>query len=518
MDPHMTREDLENLYLEPLTHRHLKQSHSPLANPPTKKKKLVNFKLSLRRDSVDDHTPIKYNQIASSRKQNAAPEGREDPRSTTFKNLNMINKRDESVSSLSTQESILTPEANGNVPGWTQIDDNQRPKLNQITSPTKSVLKNKQPPGESVPLQTRRKSVADQWNMVRSLSREDSVRRTSLYSVVNVVFNKRKGTPAPSIWTPSVPRSQPAPRPGNWREQEEPGKGHFMISFVSNVALQKTKQQIRQMKFQVSPYYQESQSPRQRRRHVEFYGKHYVQWMSDILKNQAFQSGTLMKGLEIGIQFPVVHLTPVSTNANSKRHQDASSSSTTSLGLASDAVMNQGIYEEVVSWIPELLVTCPSDPSEWARCFIVIAFKTLDGDFSRVEEQWREWTGALHVYFNISDDLHLKKLSFYRRSSRHHPTLFTYIVIIEVDTVTKENCLYLLDFVYRMRMKGMGGYLGVYQEHVPSDAPTSASSSSSSSSSSSASSTTNRKDGRNLSGSSTHSLDSSALDLTKINI
>ncbi|XP_068240161.1 uncharacterized protein [Palaemon carinicauda] len=508
MDPHVTREDLEDLYLEPLTHRHIRQSHSRLPNPPNKKKKLVNFKLSFRRDSEEELPPVKYSQIPT--RKLVVPEIREDNdeimsehrQHSNFNNLNIINQRDESMSSMSTQDTILTPEANGNVPGWTQIADNQTPKLNRPTSPAKSALKNKQH-RECVPMQTRSKSMTDQWNLVRSASMDESARRSSLFAVVNVVVNKRKGTPAPSIWTPSIPRSQPTPRPGNWREQEEPGKGHFMISFVSNVALQRTKQQIRQMKFQGSPYYQESQSPMQRKRQVEFHKKHYVQWVTDVVKNPTFQGGTLMKGLEIGVQFPVVHVSQVTTNANSRKHQESSNSSTTSLGLGSDAVYNQGIYEEVVSWVPELLVTCPSDPSEWARCFIVIAFKTLDGDFSRVEEQWREWTGALHVYFNISDDLHLKKLSFYRRSSRHHHSLFTYIVIIEVDTVTKENCLYLLDFVYRMRMKGMGGYLGVYQEHVPPNA--------------SASSSTAKNDGSGCE-SSSNAIDSSTLDLTKISI
>lgn len=85
----------------------------------------------------------------------------------------------------------------------------------------------------------------------------------------------------------------------------------------------------------------------------------------------------------------------------------------------------------------------------------------------RMEGLWREWTGALYIYCNVPDDLGLKRLSFYRRRSRPHPALFSYLVLVELDTVTQDNCIDLLDFVYRMKMKSMSGYIAVYQECPP---------------------------------------------------
>lgn len=82
-----------------------------------------------------------------------------------------------------------------------------------------------------------------------------------------------------------------------------------------------------------------------------------------------------------------------------------------------------------------------------------------------MEKLWKEWTGALFIYCNIDDDLGLKKLSFYRRLSQHHSKLFSYMVIVEIDTVTRKNSLCLLDFVYRMRLRSMSGYISVYQGH-----------------------------------------------------
>nr|XP_053651120.1 uncharacterized protein LOC128701440 [Cherax quadricarinatus] len=213
----------------------------------------------------------------------------------------------------------------------------------------------------------------------------------------------------------------------------------------------------------VHPPYRKSQSHHE----WEARGKMYVNWLKDVVSNPHLQEGLIMKGLEIGVPYPVLYIREKLADAlidgNEDGHIEAS--------LGSDYILHQGVYQEVVSWLPELLVTCPSDPSQWARCFIVVGFKTLDGELNeKMETLWKEWTGALYIYCNIDDDLGLKKLSFYRRSSPHQVTLFSYLLIVEVDTVTQENSLLLLDFTYRMRMKNMTGYISVYQEHHPDGA------------------------------------------------
>lgn len=298
-------------------------------------------------------------------------------------------------------------------------------------------------------------------------------------SLVEMLITRRKASLAPSIWTPSVPRSGPGPRPANFQDQEEEGKGTYIISFIVNTSQVKQKSHIRYRRLASLPL------PEREER-----GETYLSWLSKLVANPLLSSGVLLKGLEIGVQFPVIHLREIPEDGiggGEQRRLEAS--------LGSDSSLLQGVYEEVVAWVPELLVTCPSDPSQWARCYIVLGFMTLDGELNeKMEKAWKEWTGAIFIYCNIDDDLGLKKLSFYRRRSPHHPKLFSYLVIVEIDTVTRKNSLHLLDFVYRMRLRSMSGYISVYQSHSPevvaemkssqiSSCASSASSSSSSSSS-----------------------------------
>ncbi|XP_042239549.1 uncharacterized protein LOC121877758 [Homarus americanus] len=307
------------------------------------------------------------------------------------------------------------------------------------------------------------KSSYTSWDKIRTVTTNNNAKTNRLDNVVEMVttLKKRTGCPAPTIWTPSVPRSMPTPRPANFQNQEEPGHGHYVISFISRATSQ--TRQTRQRR-QISLPYKQSQS------HYEWEtrGKMYVNWLKGVITNPDLQEGIIMKGLEIAVPYPILHmrekLPDTLIGGDGERRVLEGS-------LGSDCVLHQGVYEEVVSWVPELLVTCPSDPSQWARCYIVIGFKTLDGELNeKMETLWKEWTGALYIYCNIDDDLGLKKLAFYRRFSAHHSTLFSYMLVVEVDTVTQENSLHLLDFTYRMRMKHMTGFISVYQEHYPDGA------------------------------------------------
>ncbi|XP_045107221.1 uncharacterized protein LOC123502095 [Portunus trituberculatus] len=292
-------------------------------------------------------------------------------------------------------------------------------------------------------------SSTENWNKIKTVA---TPRTTRMNSLVEMVITRRKASLAPSIWTPSVPRSSPGPRPANFQDQEEKGKSVYVVSFILHTAPVKQRQHVR---FRRLPSLQLPER--------EVRGKQYLAWLGKLVENPLLSSGILLKGLEIGVEYPVIHLRDVpegGVGGGEQRRLEAS--------LGSDSSLLQAEYEEVVSWTPELLVTCPSDPSQWARCYIILGFMTLDGELNeKMEKVWKEWTGALFIYCNIDDDLGLKKLSFYRRRSPHQAKLFSYLVIVEIDTVTRKNSLHLLDFVYRMRLRSMSGYISVYQSHSP---------------------------------------------------
>lgn len=102
-----------------------------------------------------------------------------------------------------------------------------------------------------------------------------------------------------------------------------------------------------------------------------------------------------------------------------------------------------------------------------------MGFKKLDSHFSEVlEDSWKDWTGARLVYMNLSDEFGLSRLSFYRRVSPKDADMFMYIMMVECDSVTSKNQIRLLDFVQRLRVERMMGYLSVYkvEQLIPSTA------------------------------------------------
>ncbi|XP_045605443.1 uncharacterized protein [Procambarus clarkii] len=324
----------------------------------------------------------------------------------------------------------------------------------------RSASSNSRATSEHIPLTTMRRKYTSSWEKLRMVAGSNG-KGERLNSVVEIVtLKKRKGALAPTIWTPAIPRSVPSPRPANFQNHEEPGKRSYVIAFISKA----TQSRLRILRRQFTLPFKQPQ----RHHEWEARGKMYVNWLKGVVSNPHLQDGLIMKGLEIGVPYPVLYMRERLPDA---LKEGDGITRTLEGSLAADYVIHQGVYQEVVSWVPELLVTCPSDPSQWARCYIIVGFKTLDGELNtKMETLWKEWTGALYIYCNIDDDLGLKRLSFYRRSSRHHATLFSYLLLVELDTVTRENSLFLLDFTYRMRMRNMTGYISVYQEHLPDGA------------------------------------------------
>ncbi|XP_063610492.1 uncharacterized protein LOC134784372 [Penaeus indicus] len=480
MDPHMTAED--ELCLDSATHRRLRQRLSPLPAFPARKKKLVNFRISRRRSSAGSVSLAPEDGRARASKRNSVtfedPDGDDDDDDDDDdvyrrldherRNLNEVPRsahRTHAPARPPAATNAARPHLNGGlrpVPP-TVIPESERPALNRTAPPDarKSPRRGRGARGGrggrgGKPLTARRMASLESWDRLRSSRMEPE--SSSLHSVVSMLTCRRRSRPAPSIWTPSVPRSLPSPRPANLLEQEERGRGTFVISLVALSSRQ--RHQARQAKQQGAPAQNQ-----QEQAGLGTKGEQFSLWFADIAKDARLQDGLLLRGMESGVQFPVVHVSEVVPD-NQRVTGQSFLSQHDSPGA--EWVLQRGVFEEVVTWVPELLVTCPSDPSLWARCYILLGFKTLEGELDpRMEALWREWTGALYIYCNVSDDLGLKRLSFFRRRSRPHPAIFSYVVLVELDTVTRDNCLHLLDFVYRMKMRNMSGYISVYQECMP---------------------------------------------------
>ncbi|XP_069972894.1 uncharacterized protein [Penaeus vannamei] len=471
MDPHMTAEDA--LCLDSATHRRLRQRLSPPPAFPAKKKKLVNFRISRRRASAASLEPQDVRRRAAKRNSVTFedPDGDDDDDDDdgdedvyqSFdherRNLNEVPRaahRSHAPSRPPAAPPAARPHLNGGLRPAppTVIQESERPALNRTAPPDARVAARRGRDGR--PLTARRMASLESWDRLKSARPEPE--KASLHNVVSMLTCRRRSRPAPSIWTPSVPRSLPSPRPANLLEQEERGRGTFVISLVALSSRQ--RHPARQTKLQGTPAQNQQEQPG-----LDTKGERFSLWFSDIAKDARLQDGLLLRGMETGVQFPVVHVSEVVPD-NQRVTGQSFLSQHDSPGA--EWVLQRGVFEEVVTWLPELLVTCPSDPSQWARCYILLGFKTLEGELDpKMEGLWREWTGALYIYCNVSDDLGLKRLSFFRRRSRPHPAIFSYVVLVELDTVTKDNCLHLLDFVYRMKMRNMSGYISVYQECLP---------------------------------------------------
>lgn len=63
-------------------------------------------------------------------------------------------------------------------------------------------------------------SSSENWNKIKTVATPGNSRMNSL---VEMLITRRKASLAPSIWTPSVPRTPPGPRPANFQDQVRDG-------------------------------------------------------------------------------------------------------------------------------------------------------------------------------------------------------------------------------------------------------------------------------------------------------
>lgn len=73
--------------------------------------------------------------------------------------------------------------------------------------------------------------------------------------------------------------------------------------------------------------------------------------------------------------------------------------------------------------------------------------------------------GVRHLYLELQTDIHIRRISFFRRRDPLECLdTFTYVVFIEIGTVSGKTNRWLLDFVQRARLERMHSTMIVYEE------------------------------------------------------
>ncbi|GIX84621.1 uncharacterized protein CDAR_552101 [Caerostris darwini] len=187
-------------------------------------------------------------------------------------------------------------------------------------------------------------------------------------------------------------------------------------------------------------------------------------------RHRWFDEGELLDTMEKGVMYPIIHYAEVCPNGNKPPMslQDPAA-------LGQEFKLQQGLYSEIKYSCPTTLKKISSSEDDLVshKACIFMGFKKLDSHFSEVlEDSWKDWTGARIIYMSLSDEFGLSRLSFYRRVAPRDADMFMYIVMVECNSVTSKNQIRLLDFVQRLRVERMIGYLSVYnvERLVPSTA------------------------------------------------
>nr|CAD7427195.1 unnamed protein product [Timema monikensis] len=160
----------------------------------------------------------------------------------------------------------------------------------------------------------------------------------------------------------------------------------------------------------------------------------------------------------LSVLFPWVHFTEIQDSYRSlqlpkllQEHQ-----------LSSGCILHQGLYREVRGIVPEteLPMLIPHDQMS----YILLGFKSMENNFNQVMvDTWKDWSGARHIYMYLPDDLGLSRVTLFHRESPDTMSLFKYIVLVECrNVVTTQQQGQLLDFVQRLRVERITGYISLY--------------------------------------------------------
>ncbi|XP_063231298.1 uncharacterized protein LOC134535881 isoform X2 [Bacillus rossius redtenbacheri] len=173
------------------------------------------------------------------------------------------------------------------------------------------------------------------------------------------------------------------------------------------------------------------------------------------------RAGVALRSEEKGVLFPWVHFNNIHDTPRNyqlpKMYQDHI--------LSNGSILQQGLYREVRGIVPEN--DMPQIPDNHTS-YIVMGFKSAEKGFNQVMlDTWKDWTGARHVYMYLPDELGLSRISLFHRESPDDVSLFKYIVLVECrNVVTSHQQMMLLDFVQRLRVERVTGYLSVYSPQL----------------------------------------------------
>ncbi|XP_067123522.1 uncharacterized protein [Centruroides vittatus] len=187
----------------------------------------------------------------------------------------------------------------------------------------------------------------------------------------------------------------------------------------------------------------EKESYRNRRRNL---------WLT-LQKHSWFEKGETFNSVEKGVIYPVIHRLHLNTNKVALLEPSE---------LGEDFDLRQGIYTEIHRFQPPNFASASRAVDDKACVFV--GFVCLENALDSVlEESWKEWTGARLMYSNLSPDFSVSRLSFYRRLDPPDPDVFMYVLLVECADVTSRNIFRLLNFVQKLRVERVFGYLSVYK-------------------------------------------------------
>lgn len=94
-----------------------------------------------------------------------------------------------------------------------------------------------------------------------------------------------------------------------------------------------------------------------------------------------------------------------------------------------------------------------------------MGFKSVEIAHSEnLEQSWKDWTGARLVNTCLRKEFYISRYSFFHRIQPPDPELFMYILLVECHNVKNTNVTYILDFVQKLRVERVFGYLTVYRK------------------------------------------------------
>ncbi|GFU07651.1 uncharacterized protein NPIL_384191 [Nephila pilipes] len=175
--------------------------------------------------------------------------------------------------------------------------------------------------------------------------------------------------------------------------------------------------------------------------------------------NKIFENGELLDTLEKRAIYPMVHC---SSKPMSEINDLVLLKSN---DLGEEFVLKQGVYVESKNHHAPRRMNDPTFKDDVA--YIFMGFRSVDLTYNEnLEQAWKDWTGARLVNSCLRKEFYISRYSFFHRIQPPDPELFMYVLMIECHNVKTTNVTYLLDFVQKLRVERVFGYLTVYRKEA----------------------------------------------------